>query len=303
MSIDFSLFPPAAYAYDPVYDPAYYDPYYYYGPPYYPVAPAIGFGIGLGLGGRGFRHRGFGRRGFGGFRGGFRRSRARARRGRSGRFVRSRARGEGDEEDEGSESQYDTRNERNRRLKYRSDDEEEEGELSPYEYDSETEEEADNECAEIRARLLEARDPGLEIRKEGPWTSQDFRLYATRRFEAGEPITAYDGLLVPASRVMHMNQERIVDHIRNKWYIAGLSDERGTPIHWPHIQLAGYGVGSMAADDGSYANADLVHIDCKKNLELIAEGKEPDPRFRITFLRARRTIRPGREITLNYDIL
>lgn len=135
-------------------------------------------------------------------------------------------------------------------------------------------------------------------------------LFATRRFEAGEPITEYTGQIIDDKKARSLSaSER--SHVRTKFpmrlHIDGKNMPDGTPITDPETQMSGRGIAAFAndaRDDPRYSNnAVFDFVDTPATDRMIAAGqlaRLPREGERIVFLRALGPIEPGAEIMIRY---
>jgi hypothetical protein len=150
---------------------------------------------------------------------------------------------------------------------------------------------------------------GVEIRRSNiPQAGNG--LFATRRFEAGDPITIYEGQLITHKQAQELTRQRLHTHVRShiahRWDLDGSRLADGTPITEPLEQMRGLGGGAFINHiDEARVNATFDHVDSelmKKAFDDFARGGSPtfDPTQRYTFVRATKTILPGDEILTDY---
>lgn len=160
-----------------------------------------------------------------------------------------------------------------------------------------------SEFDELRERLANGnRD--VEVRTS-TLPDAGLGLFARRAFAAGEPITRYDGFIIPYEQARKASRaERSHHHelLPMRFTLDGSRDaDTGLPIVDPSSELVGRGMGAWAkeARDPARANAEYDFLDNEANMRVIESGvslRLLSPHDRFWFLRATRDIAEGDEI-------
>ncbi len=135
-------------------------------------------------------------------------------------------------------------------------------------------------------------------------------LFATRTFEAGEPITEYTGRIITDSTARALSvagRSHVRTQFPRRTHIDGKRLEDGTLITDPVSQTSGRGIAAFAndaRDSTAYSNnADFDFVDSLATDRMLSAGQyERLDRegVRIVFLRAMRRIEAGEEIFIPY---
>ena len=135
-------------------------------------------------------------------------------------------------------------------------------------------------------------------------------LFATRDFQAGEPITEYTGQLISHAQGRKLS---LADrsHVRARFGFRDAIDGKrmpdGTPITDPATQMAGRGIAAFANDaynSATYSNNADFDIKNSPATDAIIErgniNRLDREGERVVFIRATRLIKAGEEIFIPY---
>jgi hypothetical protein len=132
-------------------------------------------------------------------------------------------------------------------------------------------------------------------------------LFANRDFAKGAPVTGYEGKLIThaeAKRLSKEDRSHVRAHQRQRTALNG-KIVAGRPLSPASIQGRG-GAAMTNHKKGGKANVVFDNVDSARYLAQLANwmvsssNPHPDPQGRITYLKARRAIRKGEELFVDY---